>query len=285
MGTVRKPVVAGSFYESGKESLRQQIQKCFLHTAGPGIVPEAVKHADERSRLCAVICPHAGYMYSGPIAAWSFSEVAKNGAADTVVLLGPNHKGTGSPVSVPQTTVWQTPLGSLTVNNDMVDALCKENFIARDDRAHAYEHSLEVQLPFLQYFFHDDFKIVPVTFLQQNLALARKTAELLYKLSCDFNFLIVASSDLTHYEPQNDTEKKDSIALSHILKLDAVGLEKAITAHNITMCGYCPVMTAMEYAKLNGAKNAQLLKYATSGDVSGDKSCVVGYAAVSFSTG
>lgn len=284
MSPVRKPIVAGSFYEGNKEKLRRQIEECFKHPAGHGVIPEKNERKHEESRLRAVLCPHAGYMYSGPVASWSFAEIAKSGVPDTVVLLGPNHRGVGMPASVSEMPLWETPLGALTVNNEMADALCGENVVVRDDAAHRYEHSLEVQLPFLQYLFKDKFKIVPVVFLHQTYSIAKKMAEALHKLSREFNFLVVASSDMTHYEPQAHAEKKDNLALSHILRLDGAGLEKAIYENEITMCGYCPVMTVMEYARLSGIKNARLLKYATSGDVSGDKSRVVGYASVSFSS-
>lgn len=283
MGTIRKPVVEGAFYNAGKNALRRQIEECFMHPLGPGVIPEPGRLRGTNALLKAVVCPHAGYMYSGPVAAWSYAEAAKCGILDTVILLGPNHRGAGNPVCTTEAREWQTPLGRLNVDTVIADALCSGGFISRDERAHAYEHSLEVQLPFLQYIFKEAFKIVPVTFLRQNLTTARKTAELLHALSADFSFLVVASSDMTHYEPQSDTERKDKTALQHIMNLDAGGLEKAIIDDNITMCGYCPVMAAMEYAKMSGVKNARLLRYATSGDVSGDKSHVVGYAAVSLS--
>lgn len=283
MGTkIRKPAVAGSFYEGSKKNLEEQIKNCFLHPLGPGKIPVVSKWDRNTSLLHAVVCPHAGYMYSGPVAAWSFSELAKNGVPETVVLLGPNHRGLGSYVCVPEGGAWETPLGKVELNHKILDGLCEAGAAERDDRSHAFEHSLEVQVPFLQFLFGSAFTLAPVSFLTQNYATARRLADALHKLREKSDFIIVASSDMTHYETHARASQKDNLALSQILKLNAGGLEDVIQKNDISMCGYCPVMTAMEFSKQCGVHEAKMLKYATSGEISGDMSHVVGYASVAF---
>lgn len=281
---IRKPAVAGSFYGGDKKSLEEQIKNCFLHPLGPGTVPKPTSWRKNASALRAVVCPHAGYTYSGPVAAWSFAELARSGIPETVVILGPNHRGIGCHVSVPDADAWETPLGKVKINRKMLDALCADGVAERDERAHVSEHSIEVQVPFLQYLFGNEFSLAPVSFLMQSYAAARRTAEALHKLYEEFDFMLVASSDMTHYETHASASKKDSLALSYIQELRARELEDVIRKNDITMCGYCPVMAAMEFSKLRGVKTGHLLNYATSGEVSGDKSHVVGYAAVAFST-
>ncbi|MET1128746.1 MAG: AmmeMemoRadiSam system protein B [Thermoproteota archaeon] len=281
IGDRRLPAVAGIFYESREEALRAQIEWAFRHPIGPGALPST---SEERVRATnAYVSPHAGYPYSGPVAAHVYYNVAKEGLADTYVIIGPNHTGLGDRVSVYPRGRWVTPLGEVEVDGELATQLVKESaYASPDEVAHLYEHSVEVQVPFLQYIFGSKVRILPVVVYEQTLEVARDLAHAINaaaeKLGRDA--VVIASSDFTHYEPHEKAVEKDSIAIEHIKRLDSEGLYKAIAKYNITMCGPAPVMAAIEYNKLRGGSVGELLKYATSGDTSGEKSSVVGYAAI-----
>jgi AmmeMemoRadiSam system protein B len=229
-----------------------------------------------------LICPHAGYMYSGPVAAHSFFELAKDGKPDTVVLLGPNHTGYGSALSMMREGTWQTPLGNVEIDSALADAIRAETTIIDvDDVAHRFEHSLEVQLPFLQYLYGNEFKIVPICYLMQDYDSAVEIGNALTEALDATNSIVIASSDMTHYEPAKVAAQKDQAALKAVTALDAKGFYDTVEAQNITACGYAPITSLITYAVGVNAK-AQLLSYHNSGDVSGDPSSVVGYAAVCF---
>jgi AmmeMemoRadiSam system protein B len=233
-------------------------------------------------QIVGLICPHAGYIYSGPIAAHSFYELAIDGKPDTVVLLGPNHTGYGSGLSLMREGVWQTPLGEIQVDSATADAILHETSIVDvDPLAHQFEHSLEVQLPFLQFLYGNDFKIVPICFLMQDYDSAVEVGRALVEVLDATNSVVIASSDMTHYEPAEVAKTKDQAALQAVLDLDAKGFYQTVEAQNITACGYAPITALVTYAVGVNAK-AQLLSYHNSGDITGDHSSVVGYAAVSF---
>ena len=281
MAKIRLPSQAGAFYAGTAEALKRQIEQCFLHSLGPGKIPVVAK-ANER-RVLGLICPHAGYMYSGPVAAHAYYNLALDGKPDIVVLFGPNHTGYGSGLAVMNEGVWRTPLGDIEVDGKVADEIVKESRIVDvDDSAHRYEHSIEVQLPFLQYLFGSQFKIVPVCFLMQDLHSAREVGQAVAKVLKGKNGLIIASSDMTHYEPQENAEKKDRLALRAVEALDEERFYSIIEEHRITVCGYGPIIALITAAKILEAKEAKLLCYKTSGDVIGDYSSVVGYAAVEF---
>jgi hypothetical protein len=230
-----------------------------------------------------MICPHAGYMYSGPVAASAFYELALDGKPDTVVLLGPNHTGNGSALSLMREGVWRTPLGEIEIDVKMANGIIQEtSIIDVDELAHRYEHSIEVQLPFLQYLYGDTFKIVPICFLLQDYDSAVEVGRTLAEVLETTNTVVIASSDMTHYEQAKTAAKKDQAALKSVIDMDAKSFYETIETQNITACGYAPITTLITYAKRANAKEAKLLNYHNSGDITGDSSSVVGYAAVSF---
>lgn len=281
MAKIRHPTQAGVFYAGTAESLKKQIEECFLHGLGPGKIPK-VAEAGAR-RIVGLVSPHAGYMYSGPVAAHAYYSLALDGKPDVVIVLGPNHTGYGSALAIMNDGFWRTPLGDVEVDGETANRIVKETRIVDvDDSAHRYEHSIEVQLPFLQYLFGSKFKIVPICFLMQDLHSAMEVGRGLAEALVGRNALIIASSDMTHYEPQRSAEKKDRLALQAVEALDETKFYSIIEEHRITACGYGPIVALITAAKALGAKEAKLLCYKTSGDVIGDYSAVVGYAAVQF---
>jgi AmmeMemoRadiSam system protein B len=279
--SIRRPVVASQFYEDDAEALKVQISDCFLHKLGPQKLPEINKHACPRS-LVGLICPHAGYIYSGPVAASAFYELAQDGKPDTIVLLGPNHTGFGNGLSIMREGTWRTPLGDIEVDTKLADAILHEtSLLDVDEIAHKYEHSIEVQLPFLQFLYGGDFKIVPICFLLQDFHSSVEVGRALTEALDSSNTIVIASSDMTHYEPSKAAAAKDQTALKAVIALDSKGFYETVEKLNITACGYGPITALLTYANGLCAKSL-LLSYHNSGDVSGDYSSVVGYAAVSF---
>ncbi|RLE79602.1 MAG: hypothetical protein DRJ51_02020 [Thermoprotei archaeon] len=279
---VRNPAVAGYFYERDREALINQLKWCFTHSLGPGEIPK-VDYKGERGIL-GLVSPHAGYIYSGPVAAHGFYALAQNGKPDIVVLVGPNHHGVGAPVSIYPEGMWKTPLGELEVDGKIVEELSESlrGLAEVEEEPHLFEHSLEVQLPFLQFLFQKDFRIVSILMLAQNIFASKELGDALSEILHGKNFIIIASSDFTHYEPQERAERQDMQAIKAILTLEPRFLYDTIMKYDITMCGYGPVMVLMQVAKNLGGIKAKLLKYATSGDITGDRSSVVGYASILF---
>lgn len=276
---VRYPAVAGSWYPSTSRGLKEEIERCFTHKFGPGKLPK-VAEKGPRS-IVGLISPHAGYTYSGPVAAHAYFALAADGKPDVVVLFGPNHTGLGSALAVAREGVWRTPLGDLEIDVEVVDRIVGASSIVDvDDEAHLREHSIELQLPFLQCLFGSAFKIVPIAFLMQDLESSREVGEAVAKALADKNAVVVASTDMTHYEPQKSAERKDKLAIDAMLKLDETQLYSTVESYRISMCGYGPAVAAITAAKLLGAKKAELLCYKTSGDITGDYSAVVGYTSL-----
>ncbi|MGD6933513.1 MAG: AmmeMemoRadiSam system protein B [Candidatus Bathyarchaeia archaeon] len=281
MPPFRRPVVADQFYEGDAEALRLQIKSCFLNRLGPGKLPEVNFHMHPR-KIVGLICPHAGYMYSGAVAASSYFELAQDGLPDTVIVLGPNHTGYGSGLSLMREGTWQTPLGDVQVDTELADDILSETSIVDvDELAHRFEHSIEVQLPFLQYLYGDKFKFVPICFLMQDYDSAVEVGRALTEVLDTRNAVVIASSDMTHYESAKQAEKKDRLALDAVAALDARRFYETVEAQNITACGYAPITALITYAQGVNAK-AELLSYHNSGDTSGDYSSVVGYASLLF---
>jgi hypothetical protein len=281
MVKVRLPCQAGAFYEGTKESLKRQIEECFLHELGPGKLPEVNENGPRQ--VIGLVCPHAGYMFSGPVAAHAYSKLASDGRPDIVVLLGPNHTGYGSALAVMNEGFWRTPLGDVEIDGETADKIVRESRIVDiDESAHSYEHSIEVQLPFLQYLYGSHFRFVPICFLMQDLASAREVGQAVAKVLVGKNAVVIASSDMTHYERQEKASKNDRMALEAVEAMDETRFYSNIEKHNISACGYGPIVALITAAKVMGAKEAKLLCYKTSGDVVGDYSSVVGYAAVCF---
>jgi MEMO1 family protein len=279
--TIRRPTVASQFYEGAAEELKAQIRACFLHRLGPQKIPETNFHIHPRN-IVGLICPHAGYLYSGPVAANAFYELAVDGKPDTVVLLGPNHTGYGSGLALMREGVWRTPLGDVEVDSGIADAILNETSVVDiDEVAHRYEHSIEVQLPFLQFLYGNAFKIVPICFLMQDYDSAEEIGRALVEALDATNTVVIASSDMTHYEPAKSATAKDQAALKAVAEMDAKRFYQIVEAQNITACGYAPITSLITYGIGVNAK-ASLLSYHNSGDITGDHSSVVGYAAVSF---
>jgi len=281
MAKVRRPCQAGAFYEGSAEPLKRQIKDCFLHKIGPGKIPEIVKAGPRR--IIGLVCPHAGYMFSGPVASHAYYELALDGRPDVVVVFGPNHTGYGSALAVMNDGFWRTPLGDVEVDGETANQIVHvSRIVDADESAHSFEHSIEVQLPFLQYLYGSQFKIVPVCFLMQDLSSAREVGQAVAKILTGKNAVIIASSDMTHYEPQQRAEKKDMSALEAVEEMDEAKFYSIVETNRISACGYGPITALIAAAKVLGAKEAKLLCYKTSGDIVGDYSSVVGYAAVCF---
>jgi len=281
MAKIRRPTQAGAFYEGNAEALKFQIENCFLHEFGPKQLPKV--NMDGSRRIVGLVCPHAGYMFSGAVAANAYYALASDGKPDTVVILGPNHTGYGSGLAVAAEGLWRTPLGDAEVDGETASEIARETRIVDvDEVAHQFEHSVEVQLPFLQYLYGSAFKFVPMCFQMQDLASAVEVGKALAKVLADKNAVIIASSDMTHYEPQRNAVAKDMAVLKAVETMDEKRFYSVIEKQNVTACGYGPIAALVVAAKATGVKEANLLCYKTSGDVSGDYSRVVGYAAVCF---
>jgi hypothetical protein len=279
---VRKPCVADAFYAGTKEELIKQITECFTHQFGPGSVPKTDPHGPRR--IVGIVSPHAGYVYSGPVAANGYSKLAADGKPDAFIILGPNHTGLGSGLSIQTEGAWQTPLGIAEIDANLAKRIQKSSSIIDvDESAHANEHSIEVQLPFLQFLYGDTTKFVPICMMMQDLATCREIAKSIVQETAGKNVAIIASSDFTHYESQESANRKDRGAIDAILKLDDEHLNELGESNRVTMCGYGPITTLMVVAKLLTGVRPELLAYKTSGDITGDKSAVVGYSSLLFS--
>jgi hypothetical protein len=268
------------FYEGNAEALKVQVENCFLHQFGPRKLPEV--NVNGPRKVLGLVCPHAGYVYSGPVAANAFFSLALDGKPDVVVVLGPNHTGEGSALAVMNEGAWRTPLGDVEVDGEVANDIVKETGIVDvDEVAHRHEHSIEVQLPFLQYLYGGKFKFVPICFLMQDLESAVEVGRALTEALVDRNAVVVASSDFTHYEPQASVNRKDLAALKAVETLDETKFYSILEAENVSACGYAPIAALMTYAKGLGATKSEILSHKTSGDITGNKNSVVGYAAVS----
>lgn len=277
----RSPAQAGAFYPKTEQALRNKIRECFLHRLGPGKTPNNSK--DESHTIAGLIVPHAGYDYSGPVAAHSYYRLANNGRKKSVVILGPNHTGRGSGVSIMIDGEWATPMGNVSIDIELANAIMdKSGLIDVDEEAHKYEHSIEVQLPFMQFIYGDQFSFVPICMMLQDLETSIEIGKAIAETVKEKNTLVIASSDWTHYEPQASAIVKDKEAIRAALSMDEKKFQHVIEQKNVSACGYGPVTAVIQAAKVLKAKHSSLLSYHTSGDITGDTSAVVGYAAASF---
>lgn len=276
------PHNAGSWYAGTEPSLRRQLeQECFLHRLGPGEIPKG--EAGKERQILALLCPHAGYIYSGPVAAHAYLSLFRDHRPDVAIILGPNHTGMGSGVSIMTEGSWKTPLGNSSVDEMLAKAIQKNSsYIDIDDQAHAFEHSVELQVPFLQYLYGTSLKIVPIVTLLQELEVAIDIGEAIALSVKDKNVVIIASSDMTHYESHESAQKKDRIAIEAMTTMEEDALFNRVSELNISMCGLGPTIAAIKASKMLGATRGSMLKYATSGDITGDKKSVVGYSAMTF---
>lgn len=271
MNQIRQPAVAGQFYPLGPQALKKQIE-LFSKTKGS---PAAKKQA------VSCVLPHAGYIYSGAVA---YNVVSQIEIRDNVIILGPNHSGMGKAFSVMDEGSWATPLGNLTINSALAKKLLTQvEFLEVDYLAHQYEHSIEVELPILQYF-KRDFTFVPIVIAGNDFKsyqrLGLEIASAAQELHLEKDTLIIASSDMTHYEEAKIAKDKDSQAIKAILELDEFKLWARIQELDISMCGYAPIIVMLSAAKALGARKGELINYQTSGDTTGDYSAVVGYAGI-----
>lgn len=279
----RYPAQAGYFYPKHEEELREAIKAAFLHPLGPGKLPET--SGEFTGEVIGVIAPHAGYIYSGHVAAHAYARLASAGKPELVFIIGPNHHGLGAPIAIDENEVWVTPLGEVEVDVNIAKELAaSEELIRFDFSAHIYEHSVEVQVPFLQFVFGKGFRIVPISMLRQDYRAASRVGRAIAKIvrSHELKAYVIASSDMSHYIPAEVARRKDFKAIEKIQQLDAQGLYDVVIEEDVSMCGLGPVMVLIEVAKELGYGGVRLLRYADSGDVTGDKSEVVAYAAVSF---
>jgi AmmeMemoRadiSam system protein B/AmmeMemoRadiSam system protein A len=263
---LRKPVVAGQFYPDSAAELRAMVRSFIDEKA-------------EKEDAVGLVVPHAGYIYSGAVTGAVISRVKFK---DTFIILGPNHTGRGKPLSIMAEGTWKTPLGEVQIDTELAAKVVSLSaYLKPDTEAHIFEHSIEVQLPFLQYF-KPDVKIVPIILAYGNIEIyaevGRNIAQALRELNREA--VILASSDMNHYEPQGISQKKDRQAIEAILELNPEKLVKTIEEKDISMCGYAPAAVMLTAARELGATKAELVKYQTSGDVSGDFNAVVGYAGI-----
>jgi len=263
---IRNPVVAGQFYPESASQLKAMIA---------GLVCEKVV----REEVIGLVSPHAGYIYSGPVSGAVISRIKFK---DTFIIIGPNHTGVGKPLSIMTQGTWKTPLGEVEIDSELGKQILASSILMEEDqRAHQYEHSIEVQLPFLQYF-KRDIKLVPIVLGYSTGTTYKEIGGEIAKAIKDLNkeVVIIASSDMTHYEPQASAQKKDNQAIEAILDLNEDELLRRVEELNISMCGYGPVVSLISAAKELGAKRAELVRYQTSGDITGDFTSVVGYAGI-----
>ena len=264
---IRQPAVAGYFYPDDKETLEREISS---------MLPESKKH-----EAIAIVVPHAGYLYSGAVAGEVYASLD---LPDSFIILCPNHTGNGSDFDLYPEGEWVTPLGSAQVDSELVQQLL-ERFpqAKKDGRAHVREHSLEVQLPFLQYL-KGQIRFLPLCIRQYRYEYLEQLGHALSDIirSSNRKILLIASSDMTHYESQESAKKKDQLAITEMTQMNPRGLYDTVHENNITMCGYLPTTVAMTTAKDLGATRGTLVKYATSGDVTKDYASVVGYAGLRF---
>jgi len=268
---MRYPAVAGQFYEADPDALRAQVEGCYTHRIGPGKVPRREKGP---RKIRGLLCPHAGLMYSGPVAAHSYAALAADGWPDHIVLFGPNHTGNGAPVAL-ATSDFQTPLGVARIDQALAAKVTGRGPIEPDLVAHRREHSLEVQLPFLLHL-NPEATFLPICLGLQEYDVAMEVGRIVGEALQGKDALVIASTDFSHYIPPEEAARQDRLVLDPILRLDAKAFYRAKTQHDVSMCGYGPVMAMMAAV---GSGSATLLKYATSGDVSPMRE-VVGYAAV-----
>jgi AmmeMemoRadiSam system protein B len=233
--------------------------------------------------LLGLIVPHAGYRYSGPVAAHSYYKLASVGILESIIILGPNHTGLGSGVSTMTEGEWSTPLGDVPVDADLAREIAdSSDLVDIEDEAHRNEHSIEVQLPFLQFIYPRRFKFVPICMMLQDLKTSIEVGEAIAKAAEKHGAAVLASSDWTHYEPHEEAQSKDKQAIEAALQLNEKKFQEIIEERPVSACGYGPVTAMIHAAKLRGVRSGNLLSYQTSGDVTGDKRSVVGYAAASF---
>ena len=274
--TIRYPAVAGRFYPADPQLLHSEVRTYLSQTSAPQSQTTS-QHDPIRALGC--IAPHAGYMYSGHVAGAVFAELQ---IPELCVVLCPNHTGMGHPLAINSEGAWETPLGDVPIDSEFAAALKQRFPLLQEDRAaHRNEHAAEVELPFLQVR-RQRLRFVPIALGTAQFEILAQLGEILADVIGLYKsqVLIVASSDMNHYESDPVTRVKDRTAIEPILRLDPRGLYDVVTQQHVSMCGFGPAVAMLTAAKKLGASSARLVKYATSGDISGDRDLVVGYAGI-----
>lgn len=271
MAQIRQPAVAGRFYPLFPEDLRKQIE----------LFSEKDKSLKRQKEASGCLLPHAGYEYSGAVAHAVISGVKLK---DNLIIIGPNHTGMGEPFSIMAEGAWQMPFGRIAINTALAKKLLSgSSLLKADSLAHQFEHSIEVELALLQYF-KEDFTFVPIVIAGNDFEsyrrLGAEIAAVIKEMRLEKDTLVIASSDMTHYEEASAARKKDNLAIEAMLALDESQLWSRIRKYDISMCGYGPAIAMLSYAKSVGAKSAELVSYQNSGQATGDYSSVVGYAGI-----
>ena len=262
---LRPPAVAGKFYPENSFELEKQIASHLGDLS------------KNKQKAMGVVSPHAGFIYSGDVAGAVYSRIE---IPETIILLGPNHTGRGENISVVTKGTWSMPMGDIAIDEELATQLCKETPIAKpNSAAHQFEHSLETQLPFLQYL-RKKLLIVPICLKKVDFSICKKLSEGIVKAleQTEKSALIIASSDMTHFESHKIAVEKDKKAIVKIENRDAQGLDETVRQEQISMCGVNPVTVMLLCCEQMGAQKAELIEYKTSGEVNGDKNRVVGYA-------
>lgn len=273
------PVVAGKFYPENSEKLIERIEECYTDPFGPGELP--ARGERKGSGPVGLISPHAGYPYSGPVAAHAYHWLAGLGRPEAVVVVGTNHSGLGPSASIIDQGEWVTPLGNLKVDGDLARGILgASEKLDRDYSSFTREHSIEVQLPFLQHLWGSDFSFVPICLKDQSKEIADDVSSAVMEVS-PRKTLLIASTDFSHYEPQEVAEEKDERAIMSIMNGEVDELYEDISEYGISICGYGAIAVLLNYARKKGLEPTKL-KYATSGEVSGYGREVVGYSAIGF---
>jgi len=278
---LRPPVAAGTFYDLDPNRLKKQIEASFKKAEE--------KKKKKMQKFDVAVVPHAGYMYSGWVAAKVYSMLGAKKPMNFIIL-GTNHYMFGSKYAIMKRGLWKTPLGAATVHESVASRLLERcELLENDVIPHQNEHSIEVQLPFLQYIFGDKFKFVPISIacdiadnaLVDDCRIIGKSIAGAVKSSKE-NWIILASSDFSHYVPQKLAEEVDAYIIKSILRLDEKMFIDRVIEKNASVCGFGGIATAIVAAKMLGSKKGKLLKYATSADITGDRSAVVGYASITM---
>lgn len=262
----RTPAVAGQFYYGSASKLTQQVE-------------QYINRNTKKEGVTGIVSPHAGLIYSGSVAGAVYSSID---FPETFVMVGPNHTGLGAQISLMESGEWEIPTGVFQIDERISNRIAMNvPIVTRDAQAHMFEHSLEVQLPFIAYFSKEP-KIVPIVILSASVDECRMLGEGIAKTVRDAGYpvVVVASSDMSHYVSDDVARQKDKKAIDKILQLDPEGLYEIVRKERISMCGYLPATTMLFAAKALGAQSARLVKYSTSAEVSGDYDHVVGYAGI-----
>lgn len=271
MSRIRQPAVAGMFYDGDPRQLRKHVDMLLDEAETPQL----------RGEIKGLVSPHAGYVYSGPAAAVGYKAL-RGLTYDAVILVGPSHRELFDGVSVYPGDAYRTPLGEVPVNKEIREALVSQSdIIAISESGHRNEHCLEVQLPFLQRVL-GNFSIVPMIIGNQHGEICLALGDTIAESAAHKRILLVASSDLSHYHPYDSAVSLDRLVIERVEAFDEIELMKQLEGERIEACGGGPVAAVMHTAKLLGANQGQVLYYCNSGDITGDRSAVVGYLSAAF---